>query len=326
MLKKYLLYGICGCLLTLIACNKDEEEVTEPSYADADWFCIPDKPGEFNQLAYDIYTETGVALFVNDTLGEEYYAKDASGNPLIRQEMFNVSYMLFGNTVDQAKALMEYVVQSSDTSAMVTAANLIRERVIPHLPQKGTARPKCYFLVDSVNMQKFVGIPGHQVIGGIAITDTCVIPVTAKAALKGVAVGQLDRINEMSEEEQHVWCGRILGSKITAWLLERADLSNWYNISEQAGVSYNRNYGSATVVAKNDPKKYGMLRWYIDHEHYKVSFPQDQDVTEFIAYVYAYRGREADFVAKYGEYENVIQKFDMMCAYVSAFEREVGIR
>lgn len=79
MLKKYLLYGICGCLLTLIACNKDEEEVTEPSYADADWFCIPDKPGEFNQLAYDIYTETGVALFVNDILGGRVLCKRCLG-------------------------------------------------------------------------------------------------------------------------------------------------------------------------------------------------------------------------------------------------------
>ena len=72
MLKKYLLYGIFGCLLVLVGCNKDEEEITSPSYADRNWFVIPDKPGEFNQLVYKIYAETGVPIFVSDTLGEEY--------------------------------------------------------------------------------------------------------------------------------------------------------------------------------------------------------------------------------------------------------------
>ena len=59
MLKKYLLYGICGCLLAFTGCNDDEEEVTTPSYADQNWFVIPDKPGEFNQLVYNIYQDHG---------------------------------------------------------------------------------------------------------------------------------------------------------------------------------------------------------------------------------------------------------------------------
>lgn len=43
MLKKYLLYGIFGCLLVLVGCNKDEEEITSPSYADRNWFVIDRK-------------------------------------------------------------------------------------------------------------------------------------------------------------------------------------------------------------------------------------------------------------------------------------------
>ena len=58
----------------------------------------------------------------------------------------------------------------------------------------------------------------------------------------------------------------------------------------------------------------------------KVSLPQAHDVTEFIAYVYAYRGRESEFMAKYSEYDLIIQKFEIIHAYVSAFEREFGIQ
>lgn len=324
MLRKYLLYGICSTLLTLGACNRENEEVAVPSYVDANWFCIPDKPGEYNQLAYEIYTETGVPLFVNDTLGQEYYAKDAEGNPIIRTETFNLTYMLFGNTTDQTLFVKDYIVQSADTSAMVTAANLIRKRVIPHLPKKGIARPKCYFLLDSLNTQKLVSFYSY-VAPPDGIMDTCVVTLSAKSALKGVAVGELHRVNKMSEKEQCIWCGKILGVKVAAWLLEYADLSEWYKISEDAGIRYETNYFHTVTNAQRDPKEFGMFRWYIDRDLYKVTLPQEQDIIDFVAYVYAYRGQKAEFMAEYGEYRDIVKKFDQMCDYVSDFEREFDV-
>ena len=57
-------------LVLLSGCNKDDEDLV-PSGQEKNWFVIEDKPGRFNQLAYDVYEKTGICLFVNDTLGRE---------------------------------------------------------------------------------------------------------------------------------------------------------------------------------------------------------------------------------------------------------------
>lgn len=201
MMKRYL-YMLCACVLALSACNRDDEDV-HATYADANWFVIPDKPGEFNQLVYEIFRETGMPIFVNDTLGEEYYATDAQGNALFRTESFNIWYSLFGDMekTDTQKGDC-YTVQSADTVAMIKAATVIREQVIPRLPKTGEWRPKCYFMVDSINDKMTVWI-------GFDVNKLNVNNIACYAALKGVAVGQLCDIEKMGEKELALWAGRF---------------------------------------------------------------------------------------------------------------------
>lgn len=320
MLKKYLLYGICGCLLAFTGCNDDEEEVTTPSYADQNWFVIPDKPGEFNQLVYNIYVETGVPIFVNDTLGEEYYAKDMEGNVINRLETFNLSYMLFGSTEDQVDGSTMYAVQSRDTAAMIKAATLLRDRVLPKLPKVGEGRPKCFFLVDSLNDTKIVQYSYFNPAMTVKIANQPLYVAT-----KGIVVGQLCDINQMTEEEIDLWCGRVIAAKITSWLMSDAmDLAEWYNITDEgAGSSwYKKTIENWYPDYRADIKaSAGMFGWYIDRPEFRMAQTQEQDVLEYVTRVCNYQGREQEFLDEMAGFDKVIRKFQLMREYVSIFEK-----
>ncbi len=329
MLKKYLLYVLCGSLFGLGGCNKDEEEITTPTYADQDWFMIPDKPGEFNQLVYRIYTETGMPIFVNDTLGEEYYAKDAAGNPLLRVESFNLSYMLFGDpgTVTQST---RYVVQSRDTAVMIKAVKLLRERVLPYVPREGVGHPRCIFLVDSLNdVASLV-----TWMGTIEPYPKKNLPVYL--ATKGLVVGQLCDIKKMSEEEIDLWCGRVIAGKLTKWLMEgNVNLTEWSNITKEAVNGMSVDYFSPYWGMLGQMQYYADLLqvggMFTHHAKNEISMTlmtcsREDDVREYVARVYAYRGREQEFHAKYAGYDKVLRKFDMMREYVVAFEKKFNLQ
>lgn len=316
MIKKYLLYGIFGCLLLLVGCNRDEEEIDAPSYADVNWFVIPDKPGEFNQLVYTIYKETGMPIFVNDTLGEEAYAKDSYGNPIFRTENFNLSYILFGSP-ETVSASKYYIVQSCDTLAMLKAAGLIRDRVLPYIPKMGEASPMCYFLVDSLNENTNVTI-------GWSTYEYKIENKPLYTAMKGIIVGQLCDINQMTDEEIDLWCGRVIASKLVAWILDgNMDVTEWYAITNEGSSSaiYDKGYSqTSSNYNTNVEEKWGFLGWYIDTPDFRVNYSQERDLIEYVARVYAYRGREREFLDRYVDYDKVLRKFQMMQGFVNTFE------
>lgn len=330
-MKRYLLYGVCACLLFGYGCNKDEEEINTPSYADKNWFMVSNKPGELNQLLYQIYKDTGMPIFVNDTLGEENYAVDASGDPIERTELFNLSYILFGTADSQVKDSIpnKRIVQSADTAAMIMAAELIRDRVLPYVPKLGEGRAKCYFLVDSLNMNFTYSVYDYDTWQYVAYT--CWIPNTIYTAQKGVVVGDLSDICKMTEEEKDLWCGRIIAAKATSWIMENFDLNEWYNITDDGDFSnsfYNRKLTSFYAeYAYNIVDSAGMFDYYLVLEEFGVKqcYTQEQDVREYIARVYAYRGRENEFLSQYKPDSKVVRKFQLMQQYVAEFEEYWGV-
>ncbi len=350
--SRNIFYVICGCLLAFAACNDDDMAELKPSYADRNWFEILDKPGVWNSLAYEIYQETGMALFINDILGEEVYTVNVSGDSLYREERFSLFYWLFGSTEDQEDEDGEqtmYVVQSRDTTDMIDAANLIRSKVLPYIPKTGAGRPKCYFLVDSINDIDKLVINGTYYDAPIS--------KHLQVGLKGVAVGQLNALSGMTEEERELWCARIIASKATSWMLSpednngTIDLVPWYTITDEGRIPLARDtwYGvigsqGGMAIEANDseynvdlPMMAGIFDWRHDGfetknsttgEIRKYRIPQDQesDVLEYVARVYAYRDREEEFLARYSGYYKVIRKFNMMRDLVDKYEEVVGIR
>lgn len=319
MLKRYLLCGFLGALLAIGGCDKSEEEITTPSGADRNWFVIPDKPGEFNQLVYRIYQETGMPIFVNDTLGEEYYAKDAQGNPILRTESFNLSYVLFGTYSNYTDTLPSpfSIVQSENEQAKMKAAELIRDRVLPYVPKVGEARPRCYFLVDSLNEVASVAFGWRPVYSDVKNKSLYV-------AMKGVILGQLCDILTMTEEETDLWCGRAIAAKVSQWMTDNMDLTEWVAITNEgksSGSYYEGKYTPYYAEYNFDVlQDFGMFAWRLDIPEGRVVVSQIDDMIEYIARVYVYRGRETEFLEKYADYDKVIRKYNMMREFVRVYE------
>ena len=337
MLKRYLLYGICGCLLALGGCNRDDEDV-HPSYSDTNWFVIPDKPGEFNQLVYQIYLDTGIPIFVNDTLGEEYYARDAAGNPLLRTENFNINYRLFGDiSFSQVAAgnTTRYVVQSADTAAMIRAAEMLRDKVIPNLPKSGSARPKCFFVVDSLNDVRQI-----QVLYNTRYMQPDK-NIAAYKAMKGMVMGQLCDILSMTDEEAAVWANKAIAIQVSEWIMDnyKEEIKDWYAITEEdapmdpvtwGSKIYDMGFKEGHYVYSSDPMTdFGMFGWAMEtvdttggaNVPMRVTYSQEGDICEYVARVYSYRGREEQFRQEYAAYDRVIRKFDIILSYVEEYER-----
>lgn len=327
---KYLLYGICVSSIFL-GCNRDDEDVS-PSFADQNWFSIPNKPGTFNQLAYQIYIETGIPLFVNDTLGTEYYATDAEGNPLIRTETFNIGYTLFGNLELGSGEVStdRYIVLSADTASMVKAGTLIRNKVIPYLPKTGEFCPKCYLLVDSLN-DSYTGSYGFDSYK-FKLANT-----TAYGALKGVVVGQLCDIQEMSEDECNLWIGKVLAAKISDWVIntKTEEIDTWYDITDEGSTRsyYGQLYkeGINNEYSQDMLEQAGMFGWYAQTvnpetgQKIRASYTQEADIIEFIACVFAYKNNEQKFLTQYESYDKIIRKFKLMQEFIRDYEEEFQI-
>lgn len=319
---KDLLYIVSIFLIVLGACNKDEEEVTEVSDADRNWFVVPDKPGELNQLLYQIYQESRIAIFVNDTLGQEYYAKDLEGNLIVRYETFNLSYHLFGLTQQQGISPEGHaIVQSSDTAAMIKAAQLIRDKVIPYIPEEGVGRPKCYFMVDSINEICYYS---PDFVNNYEIH----VSLPSYVALKGIVVGKLHKLLAMSEEEKEEWCGQIIAVGIVSWLINNVDMDAWKAITDEgmSGSWYGQQFYSFFPQFNKDIEvEAGMFGWQFSNAFVKKTMSYETDVREFVARVYAYWGREREFLENYAVNSKVYRKFQLMRSYLEEFQRKCGV-
>lgn len=79
-MKIRFLYVYIGLfILTLTACSDDDGDLS-PSLGDQNWWEIKDNPdSELDHLIYEVYKESGISIFYNDTIGREVRT-DVFGN------------------------------------------------------------------------------------------------------------------------------------------------------------------------------------------------------------------------------------------------------
>jgi hypothetical protein len=308
---KNLLYGILlfGALFSCSTGDDDDVFATEDMI---DWYEVKDKPGKVNQLLYDIYKNDKLTIFINDTISREETV-DHFGNPLVNLELFDIGYYVF--STDSRVSIQV----SSDSTAMLKALKAIREKVIPYLPERGDCRPHSILLLDSISRL-------YDFTKGKFLWAE--IPMYQKS-IKGISVGRVKQLPEMDDEEIDIWARRILGGKSASWIKENCEEYEEFekktNEGRSSGSYYNINVNYTT---KDVPETYGFLEWYCkfdSEKKYKTPSLED-DMVEYIAYVYAYRGREEAFKEKYAEYNKVLEKFIMMKAMVEKYERAQGIQ
>ena len=111
MWKSYLLYSVCVFTL-LTSCNEEDIKLNASSVVD--WFAVPDRPGELGHLLHKIYKETGVSIFINDTLGYVEDGVDSNGDPVRFYETVSEKYLIYSLVSKEVRFTL-----SRDTAAML---------------------------------------------------------------------------------------------------------------------------------------------------------------------------------------------------------------
>ena len=311
-------------LTMLVGCRKEDD--LAPSKNGMDYFEIQDKPGRFNQLAYQIYSETKMPIFVNDTLGAEYRGEDAYGQPIIHYERFVLGYTITAQWARTDMAL------SADTNAMVKAAEVIRDLVLPRLPKDKAYRPYSLLLADTL-YNNYYGWNASVGLYPYGKTDYAV------DEMMGIVVGKLSDILEMSEDELAFWAGRILAVNISSDIqsVYEEELEDFYMVSKKNatatyhdGTFYGFSNGTAITPEYGiDYRENGFTEWIWDGPHPTIAgrnvrkYPSKaMDVTNYIAMVYAYD--EEKFEQMNAGFPKCIEKYKLMKELVEKFEERIS--
>lgn len=150
-------------LLLGTGCSKNDDDVFATD-VDINWYEVPDLPGEFNEIRYEIYTQSDITVIVEDTLGQIPIGVDAYGNPIIHTEVFDVGYKVTGDNAINFK-----IVESVDTAAMIKAMQVIEKHVLPYFPKEVGCKPHVIFLLDSVYYVQ----PNSSKMGDQILYSTC---------------------------------------------------------------------------------------------------------------------------------------------------------
>lgn len=326
MKRNGLVYGI-ALLMGFSACNVQEDEL-EPSGGLKNWLQIDEKPGEFNQLVYEVYRETGMPIFVNDTLGSEYRGEDAYGNPIIHYEMYVPRYSITGEGLGAA------VVLSSDTAAMIEAVRVIREQVISRFPENPAYRPRCILLADTLYTTEYDWTTTQG--RGMSVRDAY-----ADKDMMGIKAGGLADILKKTADEKAFWAGMILARNIGPQIesLYAEELEDFYAVTDTLKANlYNRvSYkipGTGAIIAPNffdiDSKQLGFMEWKLEGDYAMmsggvevlwlriVSPTKEIDVVNFIAAVYAWDETEIQRVC--AGFPKCLMKYEIMKKLVQDFE------
>lgn len=305
-MKNYLYFYLILLLLGT-GCSKSEDDVFATD-VDINWYEVPNLPGEFNEIRYEIYSESGITVIVEDTLGSTEIGVDAFGNPIVHTEVFDVGYKVTGDN-----AIDFQIVESVDTTAMIKAMQVIKKHVLPYFPENMSCKPHVIFLLDSIY---YVQPHFNSNVGDQILYSTC---------MGGVPIGHIDRLknDDIDSEQWLYWAAKILSIKTGEWIQERCvnDFQQFIEKTPKYGWNNSQSYYNYDDVAgKIDCKDAALLKWgqYYHNVEYQPEIwrekgpTQLEDLQEYITYIYLYRGRETEFEERYKDYPLIIEKFRLV--------------
>lgn len=192
---------------------------------------------------------------------------------------------------------------------MIVAINMIEDRVIPHLPEPGAYRPHSFLLADSVFLTQQIGF-------SYVTYETDIY----SRGIRGMVIGKLNAIKNMSEDELKWFGGEILAVKCADWIQEFCvdELLDFYKISGDS------NYDETSMFAPADcPEDLGFIKWLeveVSSRNWVKTPTKEQDIRDYVAATYVYRGEKEKFYELYRDYKDIIKKFDLMVPLVERFE------
>ena len=133
-------------------------------------------------------------------------------------------------------------------------------------------------------------------------------------------IGKLNAIKNMSEDELKWFGGEILAVKCADWIQEFCvdELLDFYKISGDS------NYDETSMFAPADcPEELGFIKWLeveVSSRNWVKTPTKEQDIRDYVAATYVYRGEKEKFYELYRDYKDIIKKFDLMVPLVERFE------
>ena len=137
-----LLLAVCG-MVVLAACGED---TIVPSSHERNWLVVEDNPlDSLDHLRYEVYKQTGIPVYYNDTIGSEQRTTLA-GQPYTYYEVLQVFYSPGRITPSWAVANYQLPQHRADVPAVVA---FLRDEVFPQLG--GRMYVPSVLLVDTLN-------------------------------------------------------------------------------------------------------------------------------------------------------------------------------
>ena len=287
---------VCGIVW---ACS--EEDDLTPSRTDQNWFVVEDDPNDpLTHLRYQIYTDYGVPVFYNDTLGAQI-RYDRHGEAYTYYEILKVDYNL------SSYAKIDYVL-ADDTTDVMLALELMDKYLFKYLPEDN--RPISYLLVDSIVTKLETS--------GLAVSDDYYQAFTT------TCIGNIERFKTMNDSARESFMAELAGIELVDEMLASAD-SNLIHQFDSAAFfvrldamvySPNRLPSSAfrgsqsqisTVRTLAPPEAFGLLH-YRGKEVNRIYYPtMNQDYAAYIGLVL--RCKEDEVLEDYGQDTCVLKKY-----------------
>ena len=203
-------YSFLLCLMALIvwSCGDDEGNLS-PSGLEKNWFVLEDSEDPIDHIRYEIYKNTGLPIYYNDTIGSEMRYSPGIGE-YTYHEVLQVFYSPGSQTPGWNSA--RYSLISPERKNVREVLEFVRDEIIPQIPE-GTYLPSI-LLVDSLTTPS---------------GDT-----TVYKGLTTTVLAQVHHFHEMDDAAKNLMKGAFLSSAITSKLaLDEAEWleENFYALS-----------------------------------------------------------------------------------------------
>ncbi|MCB6973944.1 MULTISPECIES: hypothetical protein [Butyricimonas] len=315
MMKNILLSLVIACGL-FMACSDDE--TPNPSYAERDWWSLAYDPDadELEQLIYEIYEESGLRFFYNDTLGSEI--RYNNGVPYTHYQTYKMGY-------------------NFTTSGVTTSANyrlsydreVIKDFVdyyfliVDPVLNTSSFSYKRFFVVDTV----FKGKTNAEVLSywNDIANNTVVVSMTDVTK---------KHFNTLSAEERRGLMINVLLNQV--YDMFGGGASNTEELQDFFDITKNSATWPTTINATNAPyakgfrikgatldffpdgsildyeniEKYGALSLGALNGNYQYFVSTNVDFMDYLRLIFTCT--DAEIRARYGEHELIMQKYEYL--------------
>lgn len=296
-MKKNNVIYILFLSVLFMACDK-EDHLT-PSNVGKDWFTLEDSNDPVDHAIYQFYTETGIPVFYNDTIGEET-RYDNWGNPYTHYEILQFGSSSLGGT-ETPNPFRSYELCPKED--VIDGLEFLRDEIVPVLP-------------ESIKITSFL------LLESLTPWNPSVVSNEAFKGLNTVLVSRVSELKNMSDAERQQMKGAIfnavLATPVSGYTEELAVFYQATRSCYTENLYYCSGWNFYYRYGFSDPRTVGFLK-DPNPSDYSYFPTETQDVGMYIKAIFTYTPEE--FEALYGTFSVVMTKYEIMRTVL----RDIGV-